>query len=140
MAKYVDVHLVLDTFERQFNTWRNIARLFARTEYVMMLDVDFYLCTPRFREVLRTSIGGMGGRDALKMFKKGMAAFVLPAFEYLKYAEGRDFKTFPNSKRVSRLQRSIIECSARLNNVLGPGTIGQGAQDRDVSWDMATRS
>ena len=41
MATYVDVHLVIDSFDRQFNTWRNIARLFARTEFVLMLDVDF---------------------------------------------------------------------------------------------------
>ncbi len=45
MSTFVDVHLVVDVFERQFNTWRNIARLFARTDFVMMLDIDFYPCT-----------------------------------------------------------------------------------------------
>ena len=45
MKKYVDVHLVVDNFERQFNMWRNVAKFFARTNYVMMLDVDFHPCT-----------------------------------------------------------------------------------------------
>ncbi|KAG1860813.1 glycosyltransferase family 49 protein [Suillus subluteus] len=38
MSTYVDIHLVLTPFDRQLNTWRNAARLFARTEFVMMLD------------------------------------------------------------------------------------------------------
>ena len=32
MRKYVDVHLVYDSFDRQFNMWRNVAKFFARTE------------------------------------------------------------------------------------------------------------
>lgn len=100
MATYVDVHLVLDTFERQFNTWRNIARLFARTEYVMMLDVDFYLCTSRFREALRRTIMSTGASEVGNMFVSGMAAFVIPAFEYVKYEEGRDYRVFPQTKKV----------------------------------------
>ena len=100
MAAYVDVHLVLDTFERQFNTWRNIARLFARTEYVMMLDVDFYLCTPRFREALRRTIMSTSASEVRNMFTSGMAAFVIPAFEYVEYEEGRDYRVFPQSKKV----------------------------------------
>ncbi|CAG8636585.1 9053_t:CDS:2, partial [Racocetra fulgida] len=38
MKQYVDVHLVVDRFDRQFNMWRNIAKFFARTNYIMMLD------------------------------------------------------------------------------------------------------
>ncbi|KAG2055622.1 hypothetical protein BDR06DRAFT_953950 [Suillus hirtellus] len=34
-------YLVLTFFDRQLNTWRNAARLFTRTEFVMMLDVDY---------------------------------------------------------------------------------------------------
>ncbi|KAG1903243.1 uncharacterized protein F5891DRAFT_935993, partial [Suillus fuscotomentosus] len=37
----INIHLVLTPFDRQLNTWRNAARLFTRTEFVMMLDVDF---------------------------------------------------------------------------------------------------
>jgi len=29
-----------------------------------------------------------------------MAAFVIPAFEYVKYEEGRDFRVFPQTKKV----------------------------------------
>jgi glycosyltransferase-like protein LARGE len=107
MAVYVDVHLVLDTFDRQFNTWRNVARLFARTEYVMMLDVDFYICTD-FRETLRNllRIGGkgeLGEREEIRqMFDTGVAALVVPAFEYVNYEEGREYKTFPKTKKVCR--------------------------------------
>lgn len=32
MKQYVDIHLVYDPFERQFNMWRNVAKFFARTE------------------------------------------------------------------------------------------------------------
>jgi glycosyltransferase-like protein LARGE len=32
MQKYVDIHLVYDSFDRQFNMWRNIAKFFARTD------------------------------------------------------------------------------------------------------------
>lgn len=41
---------------RQFNVWRNAARLFARTAFVMMLDVDFAVCTDWRGEI----------RDAIK--------------------------------------------------------------------------
>ncbi|KAG2055634.1 hypothetical protein BDR06DRAFT_953974 [Suillus hirtellus] len=37
----INIHLVLTPFDRQLNTWRNAARLFTRTEFVMMLDVDY---------------------------------------------------------------------------------------------------
>jgi len=39
IKQYLDVHLILDEYDRQFNMWRNIAKLFARTEYVMMLGM-----------------------------------------------------------------------------------------------------
>lgn len=32
MKKYVDIHLVYDSFDRQFNMWRNVAKFFARTD------------------------------------------------------------------------------------------------------------
>lgn len=93
MAKFVDVHLVVDHFDRQFNTWRNIARLFARTDFVMMLDIDFYLCTD-FRSAIRNN---PTIRDKLR---EGYAAFVVPAFEYIQYHDGKDFTRFPKDKRV----------------------------------------
>lgn len=38
MKEFVDVHVVIDKFDRQFNMWRNVARFFARSNYFMMLD------------------------------------------------------------------------------------------------------
>ena len=32
MMKFVDIHLVYDPFDRQFNMWRNVAKFFARTD------------------------------------------------------------------------------------------------------------
>ena len=43
-AQYVDLHLIIDKFDRQFNYWRNVARFFARTDLIMTADVDFLLC------------------------------------------------------------------------------------------------
>ena len=54
MSTYVGVCLVLTPFDRQLNTWRNVARLFARTGFVMMLDVEFTICTD-FRSVIRST-------------------------------------------------------------------------------------
>ncbi|ORX61383.1 hypothetical protein DM01DRAFT_1331988 [Hesseltinella vesiculosa] len=94
MQKFVDVHLVVDTFDRQFNYWRNVAKLFARTEYIMMLDVDFHLCTNlrylrEHPEQLEAWIQGDGKRQR---------ALVVPAFEYVAQADGIDYHTFPSSK------------------------------------------
>ena len=97
MMRYVDIHLVVDSFDRQFNTWRNIARLFARTDYVMMLDIDFYLCTD-FRTTLRTNAW------VQERLREGLSAFVVPAFEYVDPREEKGFETFPMTKRVSFLR------------------------------------
>lgn len=43
MMKYVDIHLVYDPFDRQFNMWRNVAKFFART------DVSNCGCNPLTR-------------------------------------------------------------------------------------------
>ncbi|KDQ55119.1 glycosyltransferase family 49 protein [Jaapia argillacea MUCL 33604] len=92
MSTFVDVHLVIDSFDRQFNTWRNIARLFSRTDFVMMLDVDFAICT-NFRSSIRNSPAIM---DKLR---EGHAAFVVPAFEYVKQKEGTNHRLFPRDKQ-----------------------------------------
>lgn len=86
-----DVHLVVDAFDRQFNMWRNVAKFFARTDYVMMLDVDFWLCTP-FRERILSSPSSMS------LLRSGTAAFVVPAFEFTKQSDGVDPTTFPTEK------------------------------------------
>ena len=101
MSTYVDVHLVVDPFDRQFNTWRNIARLFARTDFVMMLDVDFAVCTD-FRRSVRES------EAVMNKLKEGSNAFVVPAFEYIKFKDGVDQSTFPRDKKVRCVQNMHI--------------------------------
>jgi glycosyltransferase-like protein LARGE len=96
MAAFVDVHLIIDSYDRQFNTWRNVARLYARTDFVMMLDVDFYLCT-NFRSAIRQS------PVVLDMLQNGHTAFVVPAFEYLDEEQEPDYLTFPANKEVSNI-------------------------------------
>ncbi|KAH8828207.1 glycosyltransferase family 49 protein [Flagelloscypha sp. PMI_526] len=93
MAAFVDVHLIIDSYDRQFNTWRNVARLYARTDFVMMLDVDFYLCT-NFRSAIRQS------PVVLDMLQNGHTAFVVPAFEYLDEEQEPDYLTFPANKEA----------------------------------------
>ncbi|KZT69694.1 glycosyltransferase family 49 protein [Daedalea quercina L-15889] len=133
-AKHVDVHLALSPFAasarsgdgededegegeggRQFNVWRNVARLFARTEFVMMLDVDFAVCTD-WRGALREAIelakassvvsdeanedtkAGLASRDVMQRLREGRAALVVPAFEYTNLEDGVDQRTFPVDK------------------------------------------
>lgn len=95
MSSFVDVHLVLSPFARQLNTWRNAARLFARTEFVMMLDVDFAICTD-FRSHVRAGLDDEVGRS----LRDGYAALVVPAFEYLDQQDGVNLDTFPSDKKV----------------------------------------
>lgn len=91
MSTYVDVHLVIDTFERQFNMWRNVARFFARTDYLMMLDVDFWLCTDFRQRILNSP-------QIMDKLRDGHAAFVIPAFEFNVQEDGMDTSTFPTNK------------------------------------------
>ena len=137
MSQYVDVHLVMTpgAGDRQFNAWRNVARFFARTEYVMMLDVDFVPCTDfrsRVREALKgkggwgsaVRKGGKGGHGSDRHDKKGkgkgrgkeegeevtiqdllragLAALVIPAFEYTNHEDGYDVSKFPRTKEEVR--------------------------------------
>ncbi|KAL0078907.1 glycosyl-transferase for dystroglycan-domain-containing protein [Phycomyces blakesleeanus] len=91
LRDYVDIHLIVDKFDRQFNMWRNVAKFFARTDYIMMLDVDFHLCTD-FRKSIRNNPAIM---DKLRA---GKTALVVPAFEYLVQDDGLDWRTFPTTK------------------------------------------
>ncbi|KAG0333603.1 hypothetical protein BG000_009026 [Podila horticola] len=92
LRQYVDVHVVVDRFDFQLNMWRNVARLFARTDYFMLLDVDFHICTD-LRQHLREN------EMALKFLREG-AALVLPAFEFTNENDGIDSATFPKEKKV----------------------------------------
>ncbi|KAI8137742.1 glycosyl-transferase for dystroglycan-domain-containing protein [Fennellomyces sp. T-0311] len=92
MQKHVDVHLIIDDYDRQFNMWRNVAKLFAKTDYIMMLDVDFHVCTD-IRSSLRELLP-----DLRKKLESGQAAIVVPAFEYLDQQDGEDWHRFPTHK------------------------------------------
>ena len=91
MKRYVDIHLIVDKFDRQFNMWRNVAKFFARTDFIMMLDVDFYLCTD-FRKSLKKEPALMN------LLRAGKAAIVVPAFEYVNETDGIDWNKFPQNK------------------------------------------
>jgi hypothetical protein len=98
LAARADIHLVLSPFPRAFNAWRNIARLLARTTYMLLLDVDFAVCTDwraSVRVLLRDSESVVARR-----VREGSAALVLPAFEYVRQAEGRNQDTFPRDRHV----------------------------------------
>ncbi|KAG2183339.1 hypothetical protein INT43_006344 [Umbelopsis isabellina] len=91
MKEYVDLHLIVDKFDRQFNMWRNVAKFFARSDYIVMLDVDFHICTD-FRKSIRQNPAVM---DKLR---SGTTALVIPAFEFVEQPDGLDWKTFPTNK------------------------------------------
>ena len=59
-----------------------------------MLDIDFAVCTD-FRSSIRHS------EHIKEQLLDGYSAFVIPAFEYVKYNEGVDLASFPKDKRVS---------------------------------------
>lgn len=113
-STYVDVHLVISPFQksegsRQFNSWRNLARLYARTDFVMMLDVDFVPCTD-FRSFikhnLREHLLGLGAdetRRLMERFTQGSVAFVVAAFEYTRQEDGTNPDAFPRGKTVRHL-------------------------------------
>lgn len=99
MTTYVDIHLVLDPFERQFNLWRNVARFYARTDYVMMLDADFAICTDFRSRILRSEV-------VLQRLREGLMALVVPAFEFVRQKDGLNASTFPTNKKVPYLHLS----------------------------------
>lgn len=75
VAQRVDIHLVIDKFDRQFNLWRNVARFFARSDFVLQLDVDFVIPT----NLIRTF---MEHPDYLTNIDEHKTIYVLPAFEF----------------------------------------------------------
>lgn len=101
---HVDFHLIIDVFDRQLNMWRNVAKLFAQSEYVMMIDVDFYLST-----LPNTSLRAYP--DLMQKIQQGRAAAVVPAFEYVLEQGGKDPAQFPRRKQdlVKQWQSNKIE-------------------------------
>lgn len=140
LSTYLDVHLVISPNPRQFNLQRNQARFFARTEFVMMLDVDFAI-----RTTFRDRVRGQGGDELRQLLRGGQAALVLPAFEYADQADGTDPSTFPDDKEVSPSIRSL--CKERLApsdvsslTLSGTTSARRGWQDWLVPQLLAPRS
>ncbi|KAI8647199.1 glycosyl-transferase for dystroglycan-domain-containing protein [Parasitella parasitica] len=126
MQKYVDIHLIIDKFDRQFNMWRNTAKLFTRTDYLMMLDVDFHLCTD-FRKTI------FGNPTISGMLAAGKTAIVVPAFEYLNSKDGMDWRTFPTKK--SQLIKQVN--AKKLDSFHSSWVSGHGATNY-TQWYTAT--
>ncbi|KAI8987266.1 glycosyl-transferase for dystroglycan-domain-containing protein [Mycotypha africana] len=127
MRRYVDLHLVVDKFDRQFNMWRNVAKFFARTDFIMMLDVDFYLCTD-FRESLKKE------PELMNILRAGKGAIVVPAFEYINEADGEDWNVFPTNKKDL-----LVDVKAdRLDMFHRSWTRGHGSTDYE-KWYKSTK-
>lgn len=124
MSEYVDVHLVLDPFERQFNLWRNIARFYARTDYVMMLDVDFAICTD-FRS------GILKSEAVMNKLREGRMALVVPAFEFIRQKDGLNASTFPTDKKVFVFYATIA--LPVDDRVTGSAKFGERGENQHVS-------
>ncbi|KAF9960039.1 hypothetical protein BGZ72_008116 [Mortierella alpina] len=102
LRKYVDLHVIVDNVDFQLNMWRNVARMFARTDYFMMLDVDFHIPSglknhlhhdPRIQDLLSSG-----------------AALVVPAFEYKVEDDPKDSKYFPDTKKelIPLIEKGVI--------------------------------
>lgn len=112
LDRHVDIHLVIDDFPRQFNYWRNVARLFAQSDFVFLLDVDFAVVTDVEKHILSNP-------EYLDMLKKGSTAFILPAIEFIGQAENTTFESFPKSKqKVAELwNQGMIESFHGVTNL-----------------------
>ena len=177
-ATYVDVHLAFSPFSRksqdgdgeggrQFNVWRNVARLFARTEFVMMLDVDFAVCTD-WRTAVRRALQDAKNLDSrevtakaalsrrsqamassnseespvevARMLREGSAALVVPVFEYISQEDGEDQWTFPQSKEVRAVMTSGAYTHSFLGAELATTCEGQASRNRVFSRVLGSRS
>lgn len=97
--RYIDMHLIIDNFDRQFNLWRNVARMFARTSLIMAMDVDFMLCSD-----LRLNFAKIS-KESQDMVLNGTAVFIVPAFEMSKEAPELGVDDYPSTK--SELMRLV---------------------------------
>ncbi len=126
--KYVDGHVIIDQFERQLNYWRNVARLFAKTDYILAIDADFALMTD-FKKSIQQDPNIM---DALR---KGKAAFVLPALEFVGQVENTTIDAFPTTKEqvVQYLNEGYLEAfHGRWNRGHSPTNLKKWTKTNDI--------
>ncbi|ORY25476.1 glycosyl-transferase for dystroglycan-domain-containing protein [Naematelia encephala] len=108
MRQNVDIHVIISPHLREFNTYRNMARLFARTDYIFQFDVDFATTTD-FRNRI------ISDERLMNMLEQGNNAFVVPAFQYRRDANVEpSLKDFPKTKEellpIYKAGRGDIEC------------------------------
>jgi len=84
VSQWTDVHLLIDKVERHFNLWRNIARMLARSRFILQNDADF---TPS-RNIQKQ-------HELLSRLDQENIMIVLPAFEFSK---GNSTVNLPTTK------------------------------------------
>lgn len=90
------MHVLLSRGNKQMNTWRNIARFYARTDWFVLLDIDMLPCTD-FRSKF------LNNPTVLTKMRTNQVGFVIPAFEYVKQDENRSIDDYPRDKKASRI-------------------------------------
>jgi hypothetical protein len=66
---------------------------------MLLLDVDFAVCTD-WRASVRALLRDNESGSVARRVREGRAALVLPAFEYVKQAEGMNQDAFPRDRHV----------------------------------------
>ena len=82
---------------------------------MLLLDVDFAVCTD-WRASVRALLRDREN-DVARRVREGSAALVLPAFEYVKQAEGRNQDAFPRDRHVRIILKISPFLSARLDDL-----------------------
>lgn len=90
----MDVHVLLTRANKQLNLWRNIARFYARSAWILLLDIDLLPCTDFRRRILDDN-------KLLNMLRSNQVALVIPAFEYADKDPTRSPEVFPRDKTAS---------------------------------------
>jgi len=88
LASNGDIHVVVDDLPYQFNLWRNIARMYSPSEYVIMLDVDFVPDAQLYDRL-------MENWEVMQRDMDNRKAFIIPAFQF---KEGHERNKIPKKK------------------------------------------
>ena len=99
VSERVDVHLISSDHALQQNTWRNVARAFALTDWVLLWDADFEPCTD-FQQGL-DEFRRTAPKPAVDKLDKGQAALIIPPFEWNDVKDERLRGVCPADKTVS---------------------------------------
>ncbi|WWC98960.1 hypothetical protein V866_005854 [Kwoniella sp. B9012] len=108
LSQNVDVHLVTSSELLQPNTWRTVAHTFSQTDWVMLWDADFEACTD-YQDGLEEFRKNVKDKRWLEKLDHGMAALIIPSYEWTdpSYARRRDL--CPKDKReLSTLYHDLI--------------------------------